>query len=919
MRNWLLLTWLIWLGGSGVTYQAWIFESPKVPSTIGTPENPNQRFEFEVRQLRDPSTGQIPGNIRKLELDFSKNHPRKSQGQRGVQSQDWEFAGPVNVGGRTRAVAIDISDPSEQTIIAAGVSGGIWKTTNLGSTWTRTSDPDIRNGATAIAQDARSGKEDIWYVGTGELLGNSARSGPAPFRGDGLLKSTDGGESWFRLESTQDSEPSRFGSQFQYIWNLVTDHTDLTHDVVLVAAYGGILRSEDGGESWSAVLGEELINLPDDANLNEVIAPFYTNISQTEGGYFYAYLSATSIGDDDYENSGVYFSRDGLNWIRLFDAGSTRMVMDMNDDGGYMLFSENSQVALYRMYTEGLDSGSPKFDVFPREIPDFDDFGSFNIQSGYNMMLKMHPSLDDVVFIGATNLYRSSDGFESTVNIDWIGGYDQETNSARSYENHHPDQHDLLFFKNDPNKALSANDGGLQIATLTGTNDPAWQSLNNGYVTSQFYTVHISKSEATESISGGLQDNGSYVGQNANPNVYWTQTLTGDGSFAHSTPLEVFWYFSFQNGGIYRFNYTSEGSIFARVDPSPGPSQTESEYIFINPYVLDPQNHSVMYLAGGNAIWRNNNLAQVPIGLQEPTPINWDLISNSLVDSGLITALEITNDSKYLYYGTSDGGVCVLANPRNEPVVSKLQALGDGVYVSSLAANPLAGEEVLITVSNYGIPSIYHSTNAGVNIQDVSGNLEEFSDGTGNGPSVRWAEIVPINDGAENRYFVGTSVGLYSTEQLSGEATVWEKEGEGTIGNSVIRMTDYRSLDGKMVVGTHGNGVYRTFIDDAYLFTPEQEETPENLVVYRSYPNPFQDKVNIEFDIPELDYVRVDIYDLFGSHIRNLFFAPQFAGQNVVTWDGRNWKGDYAKDGMYVYRIYYGDKVVGGRMVFNRR
>jgi len=215
----------------------------------------------------------VPANIRQRELQFSKSIFDQTKRFRR-QDLDIQSIGPVNVGGRTRAIALDVRD--ESIILAGGVSGGIWKSTNGGVTWTRKSNPQNRNSVTCIIQDTRPGREDTWYHGTGELVGNSARGGNAPFRGDGIYKSTDNGETWDVIPSTVDSDPSVFNSQFQYIWDIEINDLNLMQDEVIVAAFGGILKSLDGGDTWSVELGQELFNLPPGGDLNQVNASFFS-------------------------------------------------------------------------------------------------------------------------------------------------------------------------------------------------------------------------------------------------------------------------------------------------------------------------------------------------------------------------------------------------------------------------------------------------------------------------------------------------------------------------------------------------------------------------------------------------------------------------------------------------------------------
>ncbi len=163
------------------------------------------RDEFFFNMLRDPATNRIPEGIRTKELKFPKKLTEMNTSLNKVSTSGltWAEAGPNNVGGRTRALAVDVTNPN--VIIAGGISGGIWKSTNNGATWVLKSSTSQILSITSIAQDPRSGSTQNWYYTTGEFDGNSARDrgGSATFTGDGIYKSTDNGESWNVLQSTK--------------------------------------------------------------------------------------------------------------------------------------------------------------------------------------------------------------------------------------------------------------------------------------------------------------------------------------------------------------------------------------------------------------------------------------------------------------------------------------------------------------------------------------------------------------------------------------------------------------------------------------------------------------------------------------------------------------------------------------------
>jgi hypothetical protein len=222
---------------------------------------PSQRFAGDEISNQN----EIPANIFSLEREFAKNLPKrenlnlnKNSGTDETTALTWTARGPNNVGGRTRALGIDkrTGIPPNVTILAGGVSGGIWRSTNDGSTWSSVTSPSQLHSVTCVIQDQRSGKEDIWYAGTGEAVGNSASGSSASnFRGDGIFKSTDNGLTWNVISTTATVTPHTYDQVFDYVHNIAIDFSKTNRDEIYVAASNTIQRTNDGGTSWLTVLG----------------------------------------------------------------------------------------------------------------------------------------------------------------------------------------------------------------------------------------------------------------------------------------------------------------------------------------------------------------------------------------------------------------------------------------------------------------------------------------------------------------------------------------------------------------------------------------------------------------------------------------------------------------------------------------
>jgi len=179
-------------------------------------DNPAERVVWERIRLADPNTGEIPKNIRKKEMIFAKTLPKATS----MNKANWVHRGPYNVGGRTRALAMDVQD--ENIIFAGGASGGMFRSTDGGLSWDMTTDPNQLHNVTCVSQDKRIGKESVWYFGSGELTGSSASGGESYYGGNGIYKSLDGGLSWDSLSVTA-TNTNGFDSNFDFIWNIKTE------------------------------------------------------------------------------------------------------------------------------------------------------------------------------------------------------------------------------------------------------------------------------------------------------------------------------------------------------------------------------------------------------------------------------------------------------------------------------------------------------------------------------------------------------------------------------------------------------------------------------------------------------------------------------------------------------------------------
>jgi photosystem II stability/assembly factor-like uncharacterized protein len=687
----------------------------------------------------------------------------------------------------------------------------------------------------------------------------------------------DGGETWSPLSATVSGTPESSDS-FDYVFGLTT----FGDDGVFAATSNGLFKSMDAGAGW-----EHVLNFGENYRSTEIAA--------TSNGTFYVTIGG--VGSDN----GIYRSDDGIVWEHI----SPLEWSDTTQRTAIGIAPSNENIVYFFSYLQGTTTQLWKYERgvgWVNLTVNLPGGGELITYGGHMMIVKVKPDDENVFFLGTVGLYRSIDGGQSFESIGAYGDF-------------HVDQHAIVFSPSDPKVMFVGNDGGLfktEDNLAEPTLDPAtgeyhieWQSLNSGYLTSQFYSVTIDHGTPhDETILGGTQDNAFLYTKSSNPQHPWEAIFRGsmDGGFVTISDSGEYFYAS-QAGSfaMWRFDFSDSQLRWTEITPE----QITGGSLWLPPFVLDAHVQRIMYLPYRDQLWRNSDLTEIPFVFPPvPTDINWEQLEN--VTGSTITALGMSKgEPRRLYFATYDwtyGKLFKLDNPHEgQPIPVEITGSNFPYYPYSpmtgcIAVDPQDANKLLVAFPNYGVISIYLSEDGGSTWAPVAGNLEESPNGSGSGPSVRWVSILYVDE--QPVYFAGTSVGLFSTTKLDSMNTVWVQEGATTIGNVVVDMIDVRQSDGFVVVGTHGNGVYSTYVTELPTEVGAIFNQPKTFELFPAYPNPFNGTTTIRFRLPKSGRVRLNVYNIMGEEIEALIDGYLQAGARNIQWSA-----DRVASGTYFIRL----------------
>jgi photosystem II stability/assembly factor-like uncharacterized protein len=707
--------------------------------------------------------------------------------------------GSAAMSGRVAALAA-VKEKGRLTVYIGAASGGVWKSVNGGTTYKPVFDKQTAQSIGAIAIDPSNAKT-IW-VGTGESWTRNSVS-----IGDGIYKSTDGGDNWTNL-GLKESER---------IAKILIDPKD--GDTVYVCVPGklwsdsddrGVYKTTDGGKSWSKILkganastGCSMISMSP-ADSKAIFAGMW-DFRRKAWTFRSGGENATSPS-----GSALLMTTDGgANWTELDEKSAKGLppkpwgriavtIAPSNPDVVYALI-ESPNSALYR-------SGDGGKTWERRDASQGMVWRPF-----YFANLIADPKNENKLYKPDGPLVVSSDGGKSFSNIS--GGA-------------HGDFHDLWVDPDNTDHVITGDDGGVWYS-FDGCNN--WWKANNLPI-SQFYHVSVDMADPYH-VYGGLQDNSVWVGDSAYPggitNSRWENLYNGDGFWAFVDPSDPdYVYAESQGGEIGRVNRTTLEN--RDIKPQPNYGEGKLRFNWNTPIHMSPNEKGTVYI-GAQFLFRSRDHGQTwerispDLTTNDPEKQKQDESGGVTVDNSdaethttIYSISESPRDGQTIWVGTDDGNLQitrdggktwtnVVGNVRNLPATS---------WVSWVEASRFDAATAYAAFDRHTLgdmaPHVFETTDYGKTwtpIVTAESGVRGF------------AHVIKEDSVSPSMLFLGTEFGLWVS--LDG-GRQWAQYKGGDFPSVAVRDIVVHPRENDLVIATHGRGIW--IVDD---ITPLRKLTPE--------------------------------------------------------------------------------------------
>ncbi len=828
-------------------------------------DKPNSASFRDYVMMVNPQTAIIPFEkypvaIKKINQNISLNRNQSTISWQQIQS---------DMGGRTKTVVFDPNDANGHKVWAGSATGGLWFNNNItdeNSQWQSVSDVWEAMSISSICFDPNN--PQIMYVGTGEYetaIVDIYRESSG--RGYGIWKSTDGGQTFTHLSSTQ---------AFGYISDIAIKNENSSSVIYAGVVSGryrgtdfqaqpseGLYKSVDGGITWQQVL-------PTIQGTNEVYAP--SDIEITGNGRIFV---GTKRNFNEHGGATILYSDTGLSgsWT-VYDnyKSSIEQLSDFNIPARVKISSapSNSNVVYCVIAAKSIQQTIEDFPVTEGKYLIKSNNGGqtwtqMNIPDGGNknwaylawhaLTISVDPTDENRIFAGGLDVHLSTDSGQTwNVISDWsaiyFGGDDNYV---------HADIHKIQFSPIDHSKLIISTDGGVFYTDNSVSQNIFFHSRNKNYTSLLYYSCAVSQT-GQEMLLGGLQDNGTllYVGS---PLTESDMVMGGDGAFCA---------FDDDQGLLINSTYDNSFLIF---------KPDYSVYNYINDFKSGLFTTTFDYDSTNNTIWaiasdlhgnRNNELLRIDNVDQTYSGNFINIGSNSNMPFSAIHLI----DNNTLLVGTANGKLYKSTNIRNNLATTQIDGGNFPTGFISCIQTADNGQKILVIISNYGVNSVWLSNDGGNTWINKEGNLPDMP--------IRWGIFHPQND---NQVMLATEIGIWTTNNLSASNIVWSPE--ANFPKVRVDMLDIRTNNNKVVAGTHG----RTMLTG--IWNVEANNIDINIAKYQIdiYPNPATEFFKIKNSNISNEKL-VEIYNIQGKKIK------EYKYKQDITYNIND-----LKKGIYIIKI----------------
>lgn len=698
--------------------------------------------------------------------------------QATISGLNFRALGPALVSGRVIDLAVNPNDHDEFYVAAA--SGGIWKTTNHGNTFTPIFDGQGSYSIGCITIDPNN-PHTVW-VGTGE--NNNQRS---VAYGDGIYRSLDDGKTWKNMGLKSSEHISR-----------ILVHPS-NSNIVYVAAYGplwaeggerGIYKTEDGGSNWERILDvsehtgfADLWMDPRDPNT------LYATSHQRRR-HVWTYLSGGP-------ESSIYKSTDGgKNWRKINQG------LPKSDLGRIALAVAPSNPDVIYAMVEGFDKDHGGVFKSENRGENWEKQSDYFTSGNYYVELVPDPKDKDKVFSMDTWLHHTENGGK---NFDKTGE-----------KSKHVDNHAMWIDPSDTDHWLVGCDGGLYETWDAAQN---WQFFQNLPIT-QFYRVAIDNDLPFYNVYGGTQDNNTIGGPSQTTNVHgisnfdWYITRGGDGFEPQVDPLDPnIVYSQAQYGWLVRFNKKTGERV--NIKPIERKGEAPYRWNWDAPVIISPHDNKRLYFAA-NKVFRSDDRGnswevisddltqQIDRTKKKIMGTTWGpdavaLNKSTTIYGNIVSLNESPVQEGLLYAGTDDGLIHVTEdNGKSWTKMASFPGVPANTYVMDIRADNFDAATVYAVFNNHKNgdfkPYILKSTNKGQSWTSVQSDLPK------NG------SVYTLRQDFQKKeiLFVGTEFGVFAT--LDGGAK-WQQI-KGGLPTIAVRDMEIQARENDLVIASFGRGFY---------------------------------------------------------------------------------------------------------------